>query len=229
MGKKKKDASEVFTPEGMWFQKIYCFKGGPTKHNSERHLFSIFDHPVNGQSLAFIIEPTGNSDRLTVFDPFNFTSYSVKRDAGELKDYEPIIMNETRRLQLVKQVTDKWALRCKLNLKSDFDTAGLVLKRLNGEIPEIRPKRIEERVKENGEKKRGGKEAAKKILKPLPTKGKRFDVLEHFKAGKSIREAMAEFGMSRSTVLTHLYRLNKDHGIGYDLVGEKATLTIPKK
>lgn len=224
----RKPSSQIFEPEGMWLQKAYCYKGGPSKNTTDRHLFTIRDHPTNGISVNFVIEPRGHSDQLTVFDLYGFKTFFVKRDAGELAGYKPFVITEKKRLQLIKGLINRWEQRCHLNIGGDFDTAALILTRLKGKVPTFRSKRVEERVAKDGEKKRGGKPVAKKLLKPLPEKGKRFDVLEHFKAEKTIREAMATFGMSRSTVLTHLYRLNKDHGVGYELTGEKAKLTIPK-
>ncbi len=45
---------------------------------------------------------------------------------------------------------------------------------------------------------------------------------------RSVREAMAEFSMTRSNALSYLYMLQKDHGIGYDLVGDTATVKLPE-
>jgi len=44
---------------------------------------------------------------------------------------------------------------------------------------------------------------------------------------RSIREVMAEFTMTRSNALSYLYMLQKDHGIGYVLVGDIATVELP--
>ena len=43
-----------------------------------------------------------------------------------------------------------------------------------------------------------------------------------------IREAMAEFGLTRSGALSYAFNLNKDHGIGYSVVGDALTLILPK-
>ena len=57
---------------------------------------------------------------------------------------------------------------------------------------------------------------------------KRGKILEFFMPNaRSIREAMAEFGHTRSNVLSHLFMLQKDHGVGYTLVGDAATVALP--
>ena len=69
-----------------------------------------------------------------------------------------------------------------------------------------------------------------KSTKPVKRSGKRGKFLQWFLEGegsRSVREAMAEFGMSRSNALSYLYMLQKDHGIGYELVGDIATIKLP--
>jgi hypothetical protein len=69
------------------------------------------------------------------------------------------------------------------------------------------------------------------LKKPVPREGKRGKFLAWFleKGGSaSVREAMAEFGISRSNALSYLFLLKKDHGIGYELVGDSASIALPK-
>ena len=83
---------------------------------------------------------------------------------------------------------------------------------------------------EDANKERGGKPVADNLLKPVKRDGKRGKVLEWFMdtgEARSVREAMAEFEASRSSVLSYLHNLNKDHGIGYVLVGDTALVSMP--
>jgi hypothetical protein len=47
-------------------------------------------------------------------------------------------------------------------------------------------------------------------------------------ASRSVREAMAELDLTRSGVLSHLFALNRDHGIGYQLAADCATVLVPE-
>lgn len=80
-----------------------------------------------------------------------------------------------------------------------------------------------------GKSKGGGKPAAEKVLKPIKVGSKVHAVLEYFNKehGASVTEAMTHFKTTRSNVLSGLFLLNKNHGLGYVLRGDVAVLTVP--
>lgn len=75
----------------------------------------------------------------------------------------------------------------------------------------------------------GGKPAADKVIKPLKP-GKRMEAYKFFAApeGASVTRAMEHFKTTRSNVLSMLFLLNKEHGLGYRLSGDTATLEVPE-
>lgn len=222
--------------EGLKFGRIH-YAGGHPGTGSE-----IKNPPCNGWSSAFLIDK--GAKLVTIFCPYTMEGFQVSRKCGDLKsmqrDYayvpntnEPGTYTEQgfkpwtkeRTDRLVKIILDNWSMRTRHSMPTDFDTAALVLRMLGAEVPLHVRKESDE-----PEKPRGGKAADDilGLLKPVKRESKRGKVLEFFlPQPRSIREAMAEFGYSRSNVLSHLFILQKDHGIGYALTGDAATITLP--
>lgn len=217
--------------EGLRFGRIY-YVGGTGEIKSP---------PCNGNSSAFLIDK--GAKLVVIFCPYTLESFQVTRKSPELigmtremryadnpnepGTYTPVGYKDwthDRTERLVRIILDNWAMRARHSLPSDFDTAALVLRMLGAEVPlHVR------RESDEPEKPRGGKEAdVLGLLKPVKPDSKRGLVLAFFlPQPRSIREAMAEFGYTRSNVLSHLFILQKDHGIGYELVGDAATIKLP--
>lgn len=107
--------------------------------------------------------------------------------------------------------------------QKDFDTAAIVMRKLELTVPLI------ERAPGEPDKVSGGKEVSKALTKPVKRTSRKGQVLEFFwPESKSIRECMAEMGISRSNVLSQLYLLQKDHGIGYELKNDAAIISMPE-
>lgn len=67
-------------------------------------------------------------------------------------------------------------------------------------------------------------------LKPIPEPGKRATVARMFVNGFfPIAEAMAKLDLDRSAVLSHLFTINKENGLGYELSDDssQARLIVP--
>lgn len=107
--------------------------------------------------------------------------------------------------------------------QKDFDTAALIMRKLDLPVPLI------ERADGQADRVSGGKEVSDSGLsKPVKKESRKGQVLAFFwPETKSIRECMAEMGISRSNVLSQLYLLQKDHGIGYELKNDAAIITMP--
>ncbi|UUV44815.1 hypothetical protein RCRUDOLPH_48 [Rhodobacter phage RcRudolph] len=227
--------------EHLFYGTIYWVNGDlPTK---DRTLANDVKNPPNsGWSHAFLIDKGGKL--VTLFCPFTLESFQVTRSCGELasmsmdRRYKPSAKNpmlneqdgwqpwsKEREAKLLKIVLDNWAMAGRLSLPGkDYDVAAMVINMLGGEVP----LRV---IAEGAEpdKPRGGKEAdVLGLLKPVKRESKRGKVLEFFlPQPRSIREAMAEFSTTRSNVLSHLFILQKDHGIGYTLTGDAASIQLP--
>ena len=227
--------------EGLFFGKIYWVNGDlPTK---DRTLANDVKSPPNsGWSHAFLIDKGGKL--VTLFCPYTLESFQVTRHCGELasmsmdaryvpSEKNPLLnvqdgwqdWNKDREARLLKIILDNWEMAGRLSLPNrDFDVAAMVISMLGGEVP----LRV---VAEGAEpdKPRGGKEAdVLGLLKPVKPESKRGLVLKFFlPQPRSIREAMAEFSTTRSNILSHLFILQKDHGIGYSLTGDAASIMLP--
>jgi len=208
----------MIVAEGLEWTRLYWVRGVVPKHVLVRN--SVKDPPCSGWSTAFVL--TGEK-RSTIFCPYSFHAYSVPNDCLEIQS-----MKEPTRFSLEfvgDMMKSKWAQFQGWGWQRDYDTCTLVLKRLGLPVPA--------QVMMGGEedtRKKGGKAVGSRLLKPVTETSKRGKFLQWFLDGessRSIREAMAEFSMTRSNALSYLYMLQKDHGIGYELVGDMATISLP--
>ena len=220
------DVEPVAMPDDLAYQKVYYISGTlPRNLRGVWPPYMIRNPPSSGFSFAFVLGKP-DATRVTVFCPFTFESSVVKVEAGELLDREPEVMTAARLSDLVLTIHSQWARFQALGLQRDYDVAAAVLKKIGADVPVQLVKGGEEDRRE-----RGGKEETDELLKPVKRDGKRGRFLEWFLADggtRSVREAMAELSMSRSNVLSYLHVLNKDHGIGYSLVGGNAEVHLPE-
>lgn len=201
--------------------RIYYLKGPAPKNEGGKHRYEVQDPPCSGWQFAVVI-PAGK--RSTIFCPYTLESYSVRSDCAEIALAER--KGPLPRDFVVKTVTEKWNEMQARGWVKDYDTAALVLRRLGAEVPAQVMKGGEEDTR-----RKGGKEVSVALEKPVKRNSKRGKFLEWFLAGggsRPVREAMAEFGMTRSNALSYLFMLQKDHGIGYTLTGDMAVLTMPQ-
>lgn len=205
---------------GLFWGRVYWIRGdSPTK---DRKLMNeVKDPPTSGWGHAFLIDRGGKL--VTLFSPFTMDAYQVTRTSAEVLGMEPAAPFDRERA--VGHVMQTWQMVANFGWMKKFDEAAMVLQALGAEVPL--------RTAAEGEgaepEVRGGKEAdALGLLKPVKRSGRRGQVLAFFLQGtRSAREAMAEFGVTRSNLLSQLYLLQKDHGIGYALVGDAVSVTLP--
>lgn len=193
---------------------------GTTPKNMTRN--DITDPPTNGEQCVFAFP---GEKHWMVFCPITFTSYRLRVGNLEQKSFKGATKVFTNK-ELGDWLIQKWKHFAASSFQVDYNMAARVLKELGAKIPTAMPTASEA----DANKERGGKPTADKLLKPVKQGSKRGKVLEWFLDGgepRSVREAMAEFEASRSSVLSYLHNLNKDHGIGYVLVGDTANVTLP--
>ena len=205
--------------EGIEWRHIYWVRGDTPRGQQQN---AVKDPPCSGWQHAVVIPSTKRS---TIFCPYTLEAYTVPNDCAELwGSKEP--RDEMAPTKLAKRIQDKFTECQNLGWSRDYDTAALVLRKLGAEVPASVMKGGEEDTR-----KKGGKEVESELKKPVKRSGKRGKFLQWFlknEGSRSVREAMAEFGMSRSNALSYLYMLQKDHGIGYSLVGDIATVKLPQ-
>jgi hypothetical protein len=213
---------EMITERMGWAQ-VYWVQGAVPKHWDHRN--EVSDPPCPGWSLCYVIR---SFKTVTLFCPFTFQTFSVSPASSEFHSLRtPFFDGKYRPDFMSKYLPEKWAMFLVANERRDFDMAAVVMKELGLEIPMNLPTSEADPTKE-----RGGKETEVALKKPVKRDSKRGKFLEFFLADggglKSIREVMAQFDITRSNALSYLYMLQKDHGIGYKLVGDGAEVSLPE-
>lgn len=144
--------------------------------------------------------------------------FRLKQGLLQTAEYEEALGQRMRRV-----MPERWAEIMRHGwTQKDFDTAALIMRKLGLPVPLI------ERAPGEPDKVSGGKEVSRTLSKPVKQSSRKGQVLAFFwPESKSIRECMAEMGITRSNVLSQLYLLQKDHGIGYELKNDAAVITMP--
>lgn len=211
----------VALPEGLRWIRVYWVRGqlpkGSTYHSQ------VSDPPCAGWQHAFVLD---GEKRSTIFCPFSYQAFTVRNDAGEIAQCMDFTDRWEESAERIVRLLQKTWKECQAwGFQRDYDTAALILKKLKLPVPDQVLKGGEEDTRS-----RGGKPAADKLLKLVKPKTKRGKFLAFFMkndGSRSIRECMAEFNITRSNALSYLHLTHKDHGIGYSLVGDTASLVFP--
>jgi hypothetical protein len=228
-------ATEAPLPPEIHWCETYFIRGA-VKRGQFSAEPAVQDPPTSGWTHVFVVPGKKQS---TLFCPYTLWSANVPNRCLEIKGAKPARepldgrrelgdgTTCTTRDTMVAIINRRWELACRLNIPADFDVAALVLNRLGATVPTYARQSAVEA--DGSQKERGGKpidEAKKRFVRPDSVRG---GVLRFFIEGtRSIREAMAELGLSRSGVLSHLFTLNRDHGIGYQLAADCATVLVPE-
>lgn len=198
--------------------KTYFVSGGSPK--TWHHRYELSDPPVGGWGIVILMR---GEKRTTILCPYTLWSNQVTNHAGEIEAARPMDASNER---IARLITESWAQCARLGFQRDYGVAALVLTELGHEVPTFTP------VLKEGEapKVRGGKPISEGPLRTCNPKSKRADVARFFmsETPQSLHEAMARLGLTRSGVLSHLFTLNRDHGVGYELVSDTARLLIPE-
>jgi hypothetical protein len=191
----------------------------------------VHDPPVGGWSHVFL--KRGEKKSL-ILCPYSLKAFWVSNKSAEIAslvdpregDGSPLDMTPAVRQRITGRILDKWAEFQQKGTQADYNEAAIILKGLGMEVPTT----VVDKTGEADTKSRGGKQATAILLKVVKESSKRGKFLQYFLDNdgmRSVRETMAEFGMTRSNALSYLFTLNKDHGIGYDLVGDGVTVILP--
>lgn len=211
---------------GLYYGSIYWMDGSVPKGSTGGTRSEINSGvPYLGWGQAFVVDKDPTAKTVMLFCPFTYSGFQVTRHSFEYNSLKPC-RDPFRRDWHERNMREKWLQAVENRWQRDFAQAAVVMKLLGMEVPlDTMPEGMEA-------KPTGGKEAdALGLLKPVKRKGRRGDVLAFFLAAegfkRSLHEAMAEFGVTRSNLLSQLYLLQKDHGIGYALANDAATITLP--
>jgi hypothetical protein len=208
----------------LLFARIYFVRGQAPSF--WQHRYEVRDPAIAGYSHALILQ----GDKLTtIFCPYTLNAYQVTNKCGELKTAEYKDLPAER---LGECIIKAWTECNELGFQRDFGVAALVLTELGVAVPKFLDAPILPNIDGSipDEAKRGGKPIVPEALKPCKPSGKRGEVAAFFLSTElqPIHEAMARLELTRSGVLSHLYMLNKEHGVGYELTSNCARLLIPE-
>lgn len=197
--------------------RTYFVKGNQPAH--WRHRYIVQDPPTAGWGMAVLIR---GEKRSTLLCPHTLNSYQVPNSCGEMAMATPV---ETSDGRLAELLTAAWHATAAIGLQRDFAVTAMVLTELGAEVPKM----TVAQVNEDGEVKvQGGKPIDASKLRPIKPSSKRGEVAKFFHGqSQSLHEAMARLGLTRSGVLSHLFCIHKDHGIGYTLANDCAQLLVP--
>lgn len=199
--------------------RVYFVRG--EMPSSQRTRYEVKDPPTTGWGHVVIIP---GEKRSTMLSPFSLEAWQVSNSCDELKSAQYVDIAPER---LAFFINNAWEECVKLGFQRDFGVAAMVLTELGQPVPKFIPPPVDESKRE--ESKRGGKPVDEGNLRPCKPTSKRGEVAAFFMQDEpqSLHEAMARLGLTRSGVLSHLFTLNKDHGVGYELVSDCARLLVP--
>lgn len=202
------------------FARIYFVRGDMPSR--VRHRQEVRDPPCSGHGHVVILE---GEKRSTLLSPFSLQAWQVSNLCDELQG---AINVECPPERLASFIYKAWEECIKFGYQRDFGVAAMVLTELGQPVPKYLPPPIDEAKRE--EPKRGGKPVNEEALRPCKPTSKRGMVAAFFLKDEpqSLHEAMARLELTRSGILSHLFTLNKDHGIGYELVSDCARLIVPE-
>ncbi|UFK26636.1 hypothetical protein [Roseobacter phage RDJL3] len=228
---------------GVFYQNVYYQPMTKGMGADSKGLYEIKDPPNTGWSRALVVWPEDDAEaaatskrkkkaakRVTVFCPYTMSAYQVRftaREVAQQKAY-PLTPELIDRLEAI--IDKNWKMYSGFGFQKAYDVAALVLTRLGRSVPNYMSPKLENlEYDETNVPNRHGKPVADTLLRPVNSSSKRGQVCAFFleDGSGSIREAMAKFDMTRSGVLTHLHGLHKDHGLGYVLQGDMATIMLP--
>lgn len=208
------------TPE-LGYARIFWMAGVDPNRNP-RFRSEVKDPPCNGWMGVFVLDKGGKT--VTLFCPFTFVAFNVTKQSAE---YNSLVNQGYNDAWMRKHLPKAWAEMVERSWSRDYDVAAAVMRQLGLEVPLSAIK-----VGDDGEEKtRGGKEVEAKMTKPVKKNGRRGQVLAFFLATggrRSILEAMAEIGVTRKNLLSQMFLLQKDHGIGYAITGDSIQITLPE-
>lgn len=183
----------------------------------------VTDPPYPGYGHVLIMD---HEKSCTIFCPFTFTTYNVSHRSMEYASLRQALQTPSPG-RIAEHLKNKWEGWQDLGTRVDFGTAAVALRKLGFEAPAIT---LQTDPMEPPAQRRG-KALEDELKKPVKRNSKRGKLLAWFMSDgggpKAIQACMAEFGITRSNALSYLFMLNKDHGIGYVLGGNTATVMIP--
>lgn len=188
----------------------------------------LLNPPVTGWSHVIVKD---GDKQCMIFDPCSLSTLTVSHRSMEYASLR-IPNLPFKSSSLISQIKNKWHEREELSMSCDFGMASHILRAFGVEPPAIKMPEVDDFGDPlQNQVARRGKTEQEALKKPVKRNSKRGKLLSWFLAEgggpKSLQVCMDVFKISRSNALSYLFMLNKDHGIGYVLGGNTATVHIP--
>lgn len=231
---------EVAEGSGVFYARIYWVYGGSPQGSPSSE---VDDPPCSGWSTCFLIDRDPRAPRVQLYHPTTMKSWFVSRGSYEMRSVQAHAEVFSRyRETLQASMRARWAEHKRRGWSdSDYATAELVMQTIGAAVPgESEWELLAPAAKPGpaGQKEAeprpvAGKPPAPKAegsaFKPVKRTGRKGEVLAYFvDGGRSSKEAEAKFGITRSNLLSQLFLLRKDHGIGYTASGDEVSVQLPE-
>jgi len=233
------------------FGQLYWLYGA-SPNDSRRS--EVPDPPCSGWSSCFARD-VPERPLVQLFCPYTDKSFYASRDSYELSSYQGAFeWGDRQRANFRERLPRVWAEHRRRGWEgSDYETLAELIAVFGATVPteeeaallapqsgrsrdatgaEVAPPERSIAIRQS--RMQGGKPPAPSASAARPVKraGRKGEVLAHFMAQDghraSVDGAMAKFGVSRSNLLSVLFMLRKDHGIGYSVSGDAATVQLPE-
>jgi hypothetical protein len=199
---------------------------------------AIQEPPTMGWGTAFVLD-TGDPRRVRVFHLWSMLSWVVPRDAYEVFTFQNIPAHaEFPRENFVNSLPRYYAEhRRRVTPGADFATCIKIMEALGVRVPtdeelgEVSPIPIPAKAVVEHKPAPAKRADGSGAFRPVKRDGRRGEVLAFFldKGGTgSIDEAMKQFSITRSNLLSQLFLLRREHGVGYSVSGDSASVQLPE-
>lgn len=220
--------------DGLYLSSIYWTLGpGPKEHASA----AISDPPASGWARVLALPTEDPTAPLPVLCMWSFRSFRLPVGCHERRSMhgELFIETDAEKAQWLRgHLRQRWAELARATERSgepDWALAKRAMELLGIEppseaeidaMPRARPAPT---AKERPQPKTQPAAA----FKPVKRTGRKGEVLQAILDGKTSIDALtSQFGISRSNLLSQLFLLRKDHGIGYTIGGDSVSLQVPE-
>ena len=202
---------------GIYWASVYWVVGNVPAGSTRRN--EVSSPPNAGWSSCFVIDPDRESKTVKLFCPYTFQSFTVSRRSMEFDSLKP---KHFVRQFFLTHLPQTWIEMRNRGWERDFTTAAHVMEAAGFEVPEAGEQRPPKSI--GG----GGKPAAKALSKAVKRTGRKGEVLTILMATPSILAVTEKLGIDRKNVLSQLFLLKKNHGIGYKVEGDAVEIELPE-
>lgn len=199
----------------------------------------VDDPPCSGWATVLVVGEPGPRGELQLLCPFSLQAYKIAPGSYESTSLQAGTLGAKTAAQVADYYREtlprKWAeVKRHGQGRPNWDVAARALSALgvkpptDEQIARETPMRASRPKSAAAEKPAGKPAAAKTAFKPVKREGRKGEVLKAMLDGEtSVEKLTSSMGVTRSNLLSQLFLLRKDHGIGYSVSGDEVILEMP--